>query len=84
MYFRKTLNVRIILQIDCFGFENNRSAVKKVHRLSLVLDCPRCTLETVPDVLSTTCDYDLFTKSNQRLGSVFYRICGMIMENWVV
>ena len=44
IYFRKTLNVRIILQIDCFGFENNGSAVKKV-RLPLVLDSPRYVLD---------------------------------------
>ena len=26
----------------------------------------------------------IITSSNQRLGSVFCRICGVIMENWVV
>ena len=26
----------------------------------------------------------IITSSNQRLGSAFYRACGVIMENWVV
>ena len=32
------------------------------------------------DLVNTKC---IYTSCNQRLGSTFYRICSVIMENWV-